>query len=332
MNRKAIVTCFLLASAFTLPGLTASDKVFAQPDQVETGIGFAEPATGSGVVYPERSGRVDKPVNRLEPGRASPEEAGDIARVMPAIKPRAIVARFADKFADKLAGPAFLQSGRLLYVRSDALKEMFSNRLFYVLRFRVWPVGFDIPEPMKSNNIFVVDSKGKLVLVTGSEQLKSLFKTGASQVKDEKSARLALRAWLELSSELNQDGFLQFSIDDTAIDARIVGRGLVAHGKAVIQPRGGDEGFLSATLTFDNEGRLETSEEEREVKAGMRPICQSTKLLDQDPVVRQMARRDLLILGRRAESYLIEQRKKGSPELQKAIDDIWLEIVRENRR
>jgi|GEM_PF-586529 len=338
MIRKSSVTCRLLICAFVVSDLTAGDRVFAQPVQVETGVGLAEPATGSGVVYPERSVRAKKPVNRLEPGRASTEEAGDIARVMPAIKPRSIVARYADKIADKIAdkfsgrpGPPFLQSGQLLYVRSDALKEIFSNRLFYMLRFRVWPVGFDIPEPMKSNNLFVVDSKGRLVLVTDSEQLKSLFKTSASQVKDDKTARLALRAWLELSSELNQDGFLRFSIDDTAIDARIVGSGLVAHGKALVQPRGGDEGFLSATLTFDNEGRLESSEEKREVKAGMRPICQSTKLLDPDPVVRQMARRDLLILGRRAGPYLIEQRKKVSPELQKAIDDIWLEIVRENR-
>lgn len=323
MNRKSSVTCLLLICAFVLSDLTARDRLFAQPVQVETGV-----------VYPESSVRAKKPVNRLEPGRASTEEAGDIARVTPAIKPRSIVARYSDKIADKSSGrpgPPFLQSGQLLYVRSDALKEIFSNRLFYVLRFRVWPVGFDIPEPMKSNNLFVVDSRGKLVLVTDSEQLKSLFKTSASQVKDDKTARLALRAWLELSSELNQDGFLRFSIDDTAIDARIVGSGLVAHGKAVVQPRGGDEGFLSATLTFDNEGRLESSEEKREVKAGMRPICQSTKLLDPDPLVRQMARRDLLILGRRAEPYLIEQRKKVSPGLRKAIDDIWLEIVRENR-
>ncbi|MGD9685173.1 MAG: hypothetical protein AB7W16_28730 [Candidatus Obscuribacterales bacterium] len=323
MNRKSSVTCLLLTSAFVLSDLAAIEKVFAQPAQVETGV-----------VYPESSVRVKQPVNRLEPGQSSTEETGDIARVMPAIKPRAIVARYADKVADKFSGrpgPPFLQSGQLLYVRSDALKRIFSDRLFYVLRFRVWPVGFNIPAPMKSNNLFVVDSKGKLELVTNAEQLKSLFKARATRVKDEKTARLALKAWLELSSELNQDGFLRFSIDDTAIDARLLGSGLIAHGKAVIQPRGGDEGFLAATLTFDNEGKLESSEEKREVKAGMRPICQSSKLLDPDPVVRQMARRDLLILGRRAEPYLIEQRKKVSPELQKAIDDIWLEIVRENR-
>lgn len=96
MIRKSSVTCRLLICAFVLSDLTAGDRVFAQPVQVETGVGLAEPATGSGVVYPERSVRAKKPVNRLEPGRASTEEAGDIARVMPAIKPRSIVARYAD--------------------------------------------------------------------------------------------------------------------------------------------------------------------------------------------------------------------------------------------
>lgn len=320
----------VLSGVIFLASLLVCEPVAAQPEQVETGVGFAEPATGSGVVYPERSGRGKKPVNRLEPGKASPEEESDIARVMPETRPRSIIARFADKYSGR-PGPPFLQSGQLLYVRSEALQKIFSDRLFYVLRFRMWPVGFDIPAPMKSNNLFVVDSRGKLELITDSAQLKLLFQSRAGKVKDMEAAKLALKSWLGLSCELNQDGFFNYSIDDTAIDARLVGNGIVAHGKAVIQPRGGDEGYLAATLTFDSEGKLESSDEKREVKAGMRPICQSTKLLDPDPVVRQMARRDLLILGRRAESYLIDQRKKVSPELQKAIDDIWLEIVRENR-
>jgi hypothetical protein len=55
----------------------------------------------------------------------------------------------------------------------------------------------------------------------------------------------------------------------------------------------------------------------------MRPICQATKLLDPDPIVRKMAEQDLLIMGAAARDYLLEQRAKAGPELQAAIDRIW---------
>ena len=67
------------------------------------------------------------------------------------------------------------------------------------------------------------------------------------------------------------------------------------------------------------------------LKAGLRPICQATKLLDADPIVRRMAEQDLLILGRTAQEYLAVQRAKASPELQQAIDQIWQRIVDEGR-
>ena len=63
----------------------------------------------------------------------------------------------------------------------------------------------------------------------------------------------------------------------------------------------------------------------------MRPICQATKLLDADPLVRRMAERDLLVMGSVAQDYLIQQRLKATPELQREMDQIWERIVEEGR-
>ena len=98
-----------------------------------------------------------------------------------------------------------------------------------------------------------------------------------------------------------------------------------------VQQNGGNRGRITAHLTFDKDGKLTNVAETRGAKPGMRPVCQSTKLLDSDPIVRKMARQDILIMGRGCRGYLLEQRQKASPELQKAIDEIWQEILEEEK-
>jgi hypothetical protein len=44
-----------------------------------------------------------------------------------------------------------------------------------------------------------------------------------------------------------------------------------------------------ATLTFDGGGKLARVAEGGKLRPGPRPICQATKLLDPDPLVRRMA-------------------------------------------
>jgi len=68
-----------------------------------------------------------------------------------------------------------------------------------------------------------------------------------------------------------------------------------------------------------------------EIKRGIRPICQATKLLDPDLIVRGMAEQAILVMGRAAKEYLAEQRESASPELRDAIDRIWHKIVSEDR-
>lgn len=67
------------------------------------------------------------------------------------------------------------------------------------------------------------------------------------------------------------------------------------------------------------------------LKRGVRPICQATKLLDADLVVRRMAEQDLFVMGKAAGDYLAGQRAKADRKLQKAIDRIWQRILAEDR-
>jgi hypothetical protein len=71
--------------------------------------------------------------------------------------------------------------------------------------------------------------------------------------------------------------------------------------------------------------------EKSAVRPGIRPVCQATKLLDHDPIVRRMAEQDLLVMGRAAKPYLDQIRATATPKLQQAIDRVWQRILNEGR-
>jgi hypothetical protein len=129
-----------------------------------------------------------------------------------------------------------------------------------------------------------------------------------------------------VSQQFVQDGFYQFTIPDK----EIAGNAQKMTGKAVVEPKGGNKGYLAVTMTFEGD-KLSKAVEENTVKPGVRPICQATKLLDPDPIVRGMAEQCILVMGSAAREYLLEQRVTASPELQEAIDRIWRRIVDEER-
>ena len=103
------------------------------------------------------------------------------------------------------------------------------------------------------------------------------------------------------------------------------GQGKKVSGKALITA--GGKGELSVTLTFEETGKLAKVDESVKLMRGIRPICQATKLLDPDPIVRGMAEQDILVMGRDAADYLAEQRKKATLDIQQAIDRIWRSIL-----
>jgi len=108
-------------------------------------------------------------------------------------------------------------------------------------------------------------------------------------------------------------------------------RALQVRGRAVVDPRSGNMGEIDAALAFDAAGKLVDVSETVKLKRGVRPICQATKLLDPDPVVRRMAEQDLLVMGKATGDYLAGQRARADRQLQNAIDRIWKRILAEDR-
>jgi hypothetical protein len=194
--------------------------------------------------------------------------------------------------------------------------------------FRQYPVARLAPEPLKSGNVFVV-KREKVEPVSDVKALERFFADNLHPVKDESAARAAAEAWLRLSEELHQDGFYHFGIPDRDLTASKEKDGWQASGKAVVELKGGNSGEIQATLTFDADGKLTRADETAKLKAGVRPICQATKLLDSDPIVRRMAEKDILVMGRLAGPYLEEQRARAGPELRRAIDRVWQRILDE---
>jgi hypothetical protein len=105
----------------------------------------------------------------------------------------------------------------------------------------------------------------------------------------------------------------------------------LAKGRVAVAPLHGDRGEIAARLTFERSGKLIDIVEKSTLRAGVRPICQATKLLDPDPIVRRMAEQDILVMGLEAKPYLDYIRPQLSPELQAAVDKLWQRILEESR-
>jgi hypothetical protein len=208
-------------------------------------------------------------------------------------------------------------------ITDEALATAFPDNHFFAVVFRQYPVARIAPEPLHSQNVFVVSKDGKMVHLTDTKGLEKFFKDNLKAVQDDDAAKQAAGAWLTLTQTFQQDGFFQFAVpkDD------LKGTKEKASGKVTVAQ--GGKGGLVATLAFDDKGKLAKVTEENGIKPGVRPICQATKLLDPDGLVRRMAEQDLLVMGRACKDYLDEQQAKASPELRKAIDRVWQRIVNE---
>jgi len=219
--------------------------------------------------------------------------------------------------------------GQVTQLKDEDLTKAFSGHIFFGVLFRQYPVARLAPPPLQASNVFGVDRQGEAKLISDTKALEKFFRNAGQGARDADQATAAVRAWLRLSSQLKQDGFYRFSLMEDSTKAEKEKGGFVASGKMVVMQ--GGNGSLDAKLTFDADGKLVKLDEESKIRPGPRPICQATKLLDKDAIVRRMAEQDLLIMGRAARPYLEEQRAKASPELRKAIDRLWQRIVEENR-
>lgn len=167
-------------------------------------------------------------------------------------------------------------------IMDDDVARTFPHELFYVVRFRMYPVARAVPAPFKPITMLAVNEGGAVQRITSPKVLERFavivsaedeIRDARGPVVDAASAKAAVRAWLRLSEEFSQDGMLRFQIPADSLTAkRLDDDGWEASGKAVVVPDGGNGGEISATITFDPAGTFVKVQEERSVKPGMRPI------------------------------------------------------------
>jgi hypothetical protein len=213
-------------------------------------------------------------------------------------------------------------------VNTDYIANSFDNTDFFEVTFRQWPIAVIHPESLSASNVFLVQDGEVLPLISPAD-LRDFFFEDLPAAGDTDDAADAGLAWLRLSEGFSQDGFYAF--DDPQVTVTINEDFSLTVTGTVTVARGGS-GDISVELDFDADGVLQGVSEVNTVRPGVRPICQATKLLDSDPLVRRMAERDILVMGRQAAEYLYEQRIQARPELQEAIDRIWQQIVDEGPR
>ena len=237
-----------------------------------------------------------------------------------------------EALARKLAEFPGAERGKVIPVEDNFIARVFPGYAFYVLRFLQYPAARVPPARLSANNLFVAKPDGSVDVLRDAAGLETFFRAMLAPMRTEGDAKDAVVAWLRLTQEFRQDGFFQFLIGpDTVRVAKLGETPLRATGKTVVDRRGGNMGEIDAALTFDAAGRLVSVSETANLKRGIRPICQATKLLDADPVVRMMAEQDLLVMGKMVGDYLAGQRAKADPTLQTAIDRIWNRILVEDR-
>ena len=214
-----------------------------------------------------------------------------------------------------------------------AVKAAFPGHRFFVVRFSQFPVARMAPEPLGAANVLAAgeadkDGKREVTLMKSAADLQG-FCARVLRARDRDAARAAAAGYCLLRKELAQDGFFKFDIKPadfmvTEKDGSITVETTlkVDGGAAGGPPKMRNSGSINTLMAFEGkEGVFKLVEESENLRAGMRPICQSLKLNDPDPAVRAAAERDLLIMGRNALPYLRGKIAETRGELQEKIKD-----------
>jgi hypothetical protein len=252
---------------------------------------------------------------------------GSVSRAAPSAEEVQKAQKAVEDKIKELKGPAL----QTRHIADDAVTKAFPNHLFFAAHVRTFPVGIALPEgsKIKYHNLFIVTRDNKVEHLTDAKQLEKVFKDTLPSARDDAALKTAAHAWQTLTPEFIQDGFYKFKIVEDATKIAPEKDGKKVTGQVVVMA--GGNGEITSTLIFDAAGKLASASDQAKVRPGPRPICQATKLLDADPIVRKMAEQDLLYMGRAAHDYLMAQRAKASPALQQAIDQLWERIVAEDK-
>ena len=181
-------------------------------------------------------------------------------------------------------------------------------------------------QDLKCSNVFFVKDGG-VDFASNIEDLKVFFATQLGPAPAQDVANDAAATWLRLSEELKQDLFYTFSAPEISYVSR--DDVTVLRGRAAVVA--GGDGNIDILMTLGTAGSFVSIYEKSALRPSVRPICQATKLLDRDPIVRRMAEQDLLVMGRAAKPYLDQVRRGARPKLQQAIDRIWQRILIDGR-
>lgn len=214
-------------------------------------------------------------------------------------------------------------NGEVTAQSAVAVKKVLPDHQMVIVRFRIYPVARIMPEGLGASNIFAVSKDDKIEHIKDVKVLEKFIRTHQKAAKTEADAKGILGAWMTLTQEFHQDGMFKFEVLEKQFGVA-QDTGLNARGRLIVMQ--GGNGDLIAELEYDKDGKLAKVAEKSTIRPGPRPICQATKLLDADPVVRRIAEQDLLIMGVSAREYLMEQRGRATPELREAIDRVWRQI------
>jgi hypothetical protein len=225
---------------------------------------------------------------------------------------------------DKIKG----SYGMVTLIKDEATERALPGYAFFAVLYRQYPVARVAPTGLKASNVFAVAADFKPKPLTVVKELEKFFKDNLPTADSDAKIKDAARAWIRLAQELRQDGFFKFALQDDSTKVTPGTAGKDVKAQAIVSA--GGKGTLAVAMRF-RAGKLEKVTPADTVRAGIRPICQATKLLDKDPIVRAMAEQDILVMGRPAKPYLDEQKAKASPALRKAIERIWQRICDEDR-
>ena len=213
-------------------------------------------------------------------------------------------------------------------ITDDYVGRTFPSFSFFGVIFRQYPVAVLCPQTqdLKCSNVFFVKD-GRIDFASNIPDLNFFFVSELGPVPSKEAATDAASTWLWFSEELKQDLFYTFSpTENSYIPQEDVTR---VRGHAVVTA--GGEGQIDVVIILGTAGSLLQINEKSALRPGVRPICQATKLLDRDPIVRRMAEQDVLVMGHTARPYLDHVRATARPKLQQAIDRIWQRILTEAR-
>ena len=213
-------------------------------------------------------------------------------------------------------------------ITDEYVGRTFANSSFFAVIFRQYPVARLCPEQqgLECSNIFFVQNE-HVGFVPNISELKTFFSQELRPLPSGDAASDAGRSWLRFSGELKQDLFFEYS--PPAVEYTPTADGATVSGHVAVTA--GGQGKIAMAMNFDLAGIFVGVQESGKIRPGVRPICQATKLLDRDPIVRRMAEQDILVMGHAAKPYLDEIRVKAKPNLRQAIDRIWRRIVDEGR-